>query len=315
MSESAGGPIGSIATGGVGRGDFEDLQDYWKRALGSIEEGHLEEAEEILTGALERARQQGDEQRVDALTCGMANLATHMGRGESELPRLREILVRNRDAANCRLAAYTISIYYQFAKNFKKSTFYARIARDRARQLGRRDWIASSHNQLGNALLGESQIEEACAEYELGLATMPEELAVWRAAILNNLGYCRILQKRYRDGYTLLYQSLRSLRRRHVLRYQLYPLLDLSFAHLETGRYRYAERHGRAALRLAESLQDASSVKNALYLLGEVANLQGDREKAYDYFSRLQQDFFPGSDYLVKFLLMVDVRGFVNLHA
>ena len=70
-----------------------------------------------------------------------------------------------------------------------------------------------------------------------------------------------------------------------------------------------------AALRLAESLGDQDALKNALYLLGEVANLNGDLESARGYFGRLHRDFFPEAGYLPDFLLVVDIRRLVNLHA
>jgi tetratricopeptide (TPR) repeat protein len=286
---------------------FEEL-----RAL--VELGRLEEAKEGIERALACAHQEGDERRVDGMVCALAAVAIQLGRGDSELPRLREILLRNADAGNCRLAAYNISIHYQFARNFKKSLFYARIACDRARQLSRPDWIAFSRNQLGNALLGESFIDLACTEYEAAAELIPDS-GVWRARILNNLGYCRVLQKRFAEGYSCLYESLRLLRRFSAERYQVLPRLDLCFAHLETGRYEHARRQGTAAFALAEKMGDAEAMKNALYLLGETANLSGDTEVASGYFTRLQRDYFPESPYLPGFLLAVDVRKLVNLHA
>jgi tetratricopeptide (TPR) repeat protein len=222
--------------------------------------------------------------------------------------------MRSADAGNCRLAANNISVHYQFARNFKKSLFYARIACERALQLGREDWIASSRNQLGNALLGESFVDQACREYEEAVRLIPVA-CVWRARSLNNLGYCRVLQKRYAEGYSCLYESLRLLRRFSAVRYQVLPRLDLCFAHLETGRYEHARRQGVAAFLLAEKMGDAEAMKNALYLLGETANLSGDTERASGYFTRLQRDYFPDSPYLPGFLMAVDVRKLVNLHA
>jgi TolA-binding protein len=56
-------------------------------------------------------------------------------------------------------------------------------------------------------------------------------------------------------------------------------------------------------------------VKNALYLLGEVANLSEDVHTARRHFTRLHRDFYPEAGYLPEFLLAVDVRKLVNLHA
>jgi len=133
--------------------------------------------------------------------------------------------------------------------------------------------------------------------------------------MLDNLGYCRVLHSRLREAYTLFYESLAILRRVGAERYQLCPRLDLCFAHLESGRYRRAERHGRKALAIAESVGDADDIKNALYLLGEAANLQGDSATARGYFARLQQSYFPDQPYLPSFLLAIDVRKLINLKA
>ncbi|MEA2601794.1 MAG: hypothetical protein QOF89_2786 [Acidobacteriota bacterium] len=291
---------------------FEEFRSRGQRALDA---GRLEEAAEVLQTALALARQHGDPRLVDTTLCNRAAALIELGRGDGELPRLREILVRNSDPVNCRVAAYNIARHYELTKNYKKALFYARITRDRSELLGRRDWLASSHNLIGNTLLAESFIEQAAGEYEQALELISDEPSAARAQILDNLGYCRILQRRHAEGYRLLYSSLALLRRCGAHRHETSARLDLCFAHLETGRYRLSRRHGVAALALAESIGDLASVKNALYLLGEVANLSGDVDGAREHFSRLHREFFPDAGYLPEFLLAVDIRQLVNLHA
>ncbi|HXO20973.1 MAG TPA: tetratricopeptide repeat protein [Thermoanaerobaculia bacterium] len=290
---------------------FEDLRERGRQA---VESGRLEEALALYQQSAEVAEAIGDPKLQDLALCNVAAAAISLGRGDGEVPRLREILLRNESIANCCLAAYNIARYYELTKDFKKSLFYARIARDRSEVLGRIDWIASSYNQIGNALLAESLIEEACRHYEKALA-MYAEPSIRRALMLDNLGYCRVLQSRFSDGYSLIYQSLAMLRRVGPRRYQLSPRLDLCFAHLETGRYEKARNHGRVALAIAEAAGDSDATKNALYLLGETANLLGDSFGARRYFSRLQQGFFPDQPYLPSFLLAIDVRKLINLKA
>jgi tetratricopeptide (TPR) repeat protein len=290
---------------------FERLRDQGHQALDA---GRLEEGAEILQRALELAREQGDARLVDTALCNRAAAVIELGRGAGEVPRLREILVRNGDPANCRMAAYNIARFYELTKNYKKALFYARIARDRSEQLGRQDWLASSHNLIGNTLLAESFVDEAAAEYEKALALTSPASHI-RAPIIENLGYCRILQHRYREGYELLYRGLALLRHAGSPRREALNRLALSFAHLETGRYRHCWRHALAALELAESIGDCTSIKNALYLLGESAQLSGDAETARRYFTRLHREFFPDASYLPDFLLAVDIRRLVNLFA
>ena len=291
---------------------FEELRN---RGLRAIETGELEDAAEIFAAALRLANEQGDPKRIDLALCNWAAALIENGRGDGEISRLREVLLRNGDPVSCRMAAYDIARYYELKKNYKKALFYARITRDRSEVLGRRDWLASSHNLIGNTLLAECFVEEACAEYETALELFPPEPCAARGQILDNLGYCRTLQRRYDEGYRLLYESLRLLRRFGAQRYEVSARLDLCFAHLETGRYQHSRRQGLAALALAESLGDTGSIKNALYLLGEVANLSDDIDTARGYFARLHREFFPDAGYLPEFLLAVDIRRLVNLHA
>jgi tetratricopeptide (TPR) repeat protein len=291
---------------------FEELKAAWQA---EVEAGRLQEALELIGRALEWAESTGDVRKVDATLCARAAITIHLGRGEEELPKLREILLRSSDIGNARLASYHLSIYYQFAENYKKSLFYARLALDRSKLMGRQDWLASSYNQLGNALLGENYIDQAFAEYERSLSLMPPDAMVWRSSILNNLGYCHLLQGNFNEGFVMLRDSLRLARRAENQVYQILPHLDLAYAHLERGRYRDAHRHATSALALAERLGERHAIRNALYLLGETANMDRDENGAWEYFSRLHSEFYPEFNGLPQFLMAVDVRKLVNLHA
>jgi tetratricopeptide (TPR) repeat protein len=294
------------------RSVFEELRD---RGAQAVEAGRLDEAESLFEEALAWAREHGDPRQIDLAVCNRAAAAIELGHGSGELPRLREILLRNADPVSCRVAAYNIARHYELSKSFKKALFYARIARDRSENLGRRDWLASSHNLIGNTLLAESFVETACEQYESALALMPDGPSPARAQILDNLGYCRVLQGRHAEGYPLLYESLRLLRHFGAERPEISARLDLCFAHLDTGRYAHARRQGIKAMSLAEKIGEPVSIKNALYLLGEVESLCGHIDAARSYFTRLQRDFYPEASYLPGFLLAVDVRQLINLHA
>ena len=291
---------------------FEDSKQQWHQA---VQAGRFEEALEILDRILPWALEQEDARLIDFVICDRAAVAIELGRGAAEIPRLREILVRNADATNCRMAAYDIARFYELKRDYKKALFYARIARDRSELLGRRDWLASSCNLMGNTLLAESLVPQATEQYERALSLTPDEPSVARGMILDNLGYCRILEGQHEDAYRLLYQSLRLFRRLGLEIHQIPPRLDLCFLHIETGRYGHALRQGERALELAERLGEADFLKNALYLVGEVENLRGDLDAARAHFRRLQRQFYPDASYLPGFLLAVDVRKLVNLHA
>jgi tetratricopeptide (TPR) repeat protein len=292
--------------------EFEELN---RRGREAAEAGRLEEAFGTFDEMFAWAQRHQVSELIDRSLCNRAAVAIVLGRGETEVPLLRQILVRSTDAANGQLAAYNIARHYELIRSYKKAAFYARIALERAEEQGHKEWMAASHNLIGTILLAESFVEKAARAFEKALDLMPPETSVWRARVLDNLGYCRVLQLHHDEGYALLYSSLAILRRHGADRYLISTHLDLCFAHLETGRYRYARRHGVTALRLAEQMQEVDSVKNALYLLGETANLSGDLIGACSFFNRLQQEFFPEVNYLPGFLLAVDVRKLVNLHA
>ncbi len=294
----------------------ESYEILRERGLKSLNRGDLDVARRTFEEALERAREEGDERLIDRAFCNLAALEIETGTvADGDLIRLREILMRNTDLENCWLAAHNLANAHDIRKASKKGLFYARISLDRAIVLGRQDWQAVSHNSIGNILIADSFFDEALAEYEKALELMPPSRKLERALILDNIGYCRTVEGRHAEGFRHLYQSLRTLRSLGAKGFERYPRIDLCFAMLEIGRYKAAYRHGIIALRIAESVGDNDISKNALYLLGEAANLARDTRGAREHFRTLQERFFPSDKYLPDFLLAIDVRKLINLKA
>ena len=218
------------------RAPYDALRDDAKEA---VRVGDLVAAEAYLQQALGVAREIGDPNLIDRAQCNLATLAIERGEGPSTLPQLRQVLMKNQDEFNCYLAAYALARAHDLDQKYKKGIFYARIAQERARRLDRPERLASSHNQMGNLLLAESYFDEACAEYEQALQA-PELPALHRAVIVANIGYCRSISGQRREGFRLLFESLRSLRRLGAQPWQRYAHLALCYAYLEIGRYRRA---------------------------------------------------------------------------
>lgn len=283
-------------------------------ATRQLQDGLLEEARQGFAAALEVARKAASAPLVDRAFCNLAGVEIELGRApETIAVQLREMLVDNRDAESCRLAAYHLGRYYDLRKQIKKALFYARIAQERSRQLDKSAWLASSSNQTALLLLSESRFDEASGELERALDLLPAGDELARALVMDNLGYCRFLQGRDREGFALCFRSLRTLRRLGTQ--QGAAELTVSFGYLKIDRGERALRHGRAALAGAERDGDWHTVKNALFVLGEAAQSVGDLDAAHEYFGRLQQDFYPDQHFLPNFLLAVDVTGLVNLKA
>lgn len=291
--------------------DYEGLRQLGDRAA---QEGRLEAALGHLAGALEKAREIGDPDLEDRSLCNLTAVRIELNRADSALTELRGVLVRNSNPETCRLAAYSLARCYEIRKDHKKALFYARIARDHSKVLGRQDWLSSSHNQIANCLVAESFFDEAIDEYRLALEMVHEGHAGRRAVAEGNLGYCYVVRGNFATGMPLLVRSLRGLRRFGSEREVMVAHLDLCYAHLELGRHRWASLHGEKALGAAQRLGDQDTLKNALYLLGETANLLGDEEEAVAYFTRLKSHF-PDTPFLVDFLMAIDVRKMINLRA
>jgi len=283
--------------------------------LAALKAGCLEEAHRQFTAALTTARSLADSDLLDLATCSEASVAIALGDVQAPIPRLREVLMRSANASNCAIAAHSIARAYELRKEYRKSLFYARCARDRAAQADSPDRMAAAENQIGNALLAQSFFDEAATSYRRALASLALQREDWRLICEVNLGYCEVVLGRLKDGLRRLYSALRDARRAELPRLEMIALVDLCFAHLELERHVTAERHGRRGLELAEKIGEVDWIKNALYLLGQIAVLRGDVEEAHARFAELQQRFYPGHAFVPELLINVDVRQLVNLRA
>lgn len=291
---------------------YEKLREQGKLAT---QEGSFEEALECFEAAVRWAEDYADDQGVvDRAYCNLCALKIETHRRDGCLARLREILLRNVDPLNSLLAAYHIAHAYELDRRLDKGLFYGRIALKYARQIDDPSWQASAHNLIGNLHLADSATAEATAEYEAALALLEGPPSVFLGKVLDNLGYCRILEGRQKEGFRLLFRSLRILRRKGGAEPLISTHVDLAFAHLDADRPRCATRHGETALRLARETGSAHWTKNALLLLGQSASLDGKTELARQHFTELQR-FYPGLPEVTDLLLSFDIRKIVNLRA
>lgn len=288
------------------------------RGLELLEASQLDRALAVYQEALDLAEAAGDETASDRAFVNVCSVRIPMLRGRletGEVQRLRQILLRGTNDDNCFLAAYDLALIYEYRSEYKKGLFYARVAVDRAEQIGNRDWLASSRNQVGNMLAAESRFDQATAIYRDALALVDGAEGRRRAAIQDNLGYSLIVSGQMGEGLELAYRSLRTFRRLDARRDQILPHLTLAYAHLELERFRDALSHAGRAFVLAEEAGEDDWIKNALYLLGEAACLAGDSDAAHGHFSTLQNRYFAHASDLPQVLMAVDVRSLINLRA
>lgn len=291
---------------------YEELRDRAHRALDS---GRLEEALRLFEGALDVSRDGGDQHLIDLAFCNYSSVMINLGRQTEVLSGLRQILMHNADPESCFIAAYNLSRAHVRDKSYKKGLFYARIARDRAETLERRDWSCSSHNQIANCLMDESYFEQAAAEYRHALSLEEDKDPLLNASLTANLGYCLMMMGDLEQGFSCTYRAFRQFRRMGAELYEVWSHLDLCYGYLELGRYERARRHGQEALRIAEASGDPDRIKNALFLLGDVERALGNEESAYEHFSELQHRFYPEAPEVAGLMTVVGMRQVVNLRA
>ena len=85
--------------------------------------------------------------------------------------------------------------------------------------------------------------------------------------------------------------------------------IDLCFGYLGLENLERARHFGDAALELAT---ESRQIRNAHYLLGEVAYKTGDIELAEFHFDKLAA-FYPDFRHLKTLLFAIDLRAMVNL--
>lgn len=296
-----------------GTGDPTELEALRARWVAATEAGRLEEAYALVEAAWRWAESGADEETRARLLCNRAALAIELGRGEEHLPRLRELMLRGAGRPSYRLAAYTLARGYELRREAKKGLFYARLAFETSLQLGERDWIVSSQNQIGNLLAADGQFAEAVAAYEAALILESSPLPT--AVTKYNLGYCLAVRGQVHDGLHHLLASVRTLTRLGAEAHEARARLDLAYAWIEAGRSDRAARHAARARDLAERLGETELRRNAYFLLGRAAQKRGDGVSARLLFRQLQSDFYPDADYLVDLLVEEDLGSVINLKA
>jgi tetratricopeptide (TPR) repeat protein len=289
---------------------YHSWRNKGKRA---IQRGDFPLAEKHFRESLADARALGDARLQDLAVCNLCAALIEQNRtDEPEILQLRPIYMRSSDPKIVRLSAYHLARALELQRDFAKAQFYARIALDRSAQLKRADFVASSHNQMGNILTCQSYFGEAAAHYAKALAALPADYPILQALVTDNLGYCRIALGEAARGVSLCEEALGILETHDASPgFLIYPHMDLSLGHLELGRLDRAVEHGRMALEIARYQNHTERIKNILLLLGEAHAKLGAMDAAQAYYGELAT-FFPEVRIAADFLMAFELRKVVN---
>lgn len=293
----------------------EICEQLFREAWAAAQRGEIELSLELCNKALEQAQISGDQLLEDRAQLNRAAVLVDLGQGASARESLSRILMKYRNSDPGFAAAYTLARICDGEGDAAKALFYARIANERARENGRPEQLASSHNQLGDFLLAASDFDSALEQFELALENLPCADRLRQAVVLDNRGYCHVVCGRLELGFTDLFRSLRICMQLKARRHEASVRLSLSFAYLQCDRHSAALRHARRSFQIAEEIHVPALLKHGLFLLGEAEKLAGNPLAARYYFVRLQKEFYPAAGSASDLLLLLNVRSLVNLKA
>ncbi|HXG58619.1 MAG TPA: tetratricopeptide repeat protein [Thermoanaerobaculia bacterium] len=282
------------------------IEELRQAALTNVRLNRLEEAIELYDEALALAT---DEETRELITINKADAMIALERTGPEVQELARVIMRRRNPRHVCLAAYALQYKHRLEGDFKRALFYGQLALRAAEEAGDLAYKRAVLVDLGNIYEMDSQVEKAIEHFEQALEVLDEgdpQQRLSRGYTLENLGYCKLLQGSTDEGIDLVHRALEYLDD---------PLgvaeayIDLCYGYLDRGDLDRARHYGEAGL---EAAGDPRQVRNAHYLLGEVAYKAGDTARAEEHFDHLAR-FYPEFRNLKSLLFALDLRGMVNL--
>jgi tetratricopeptide (TPR) repeat protein len=286
----------------------ERIEHLRQSALSRVRSGDYEDALALYDQALAIA---SAEDVRELITINKADALIALERNGPEVQALPAILMRRRNLHHTFLAAYALMFRHRIQTESKRAIFYGHVALDAATEADEPFWKIAALNDLGIIYEIDSQFEEAIHCFEQALPLLehienPAERALSHTAILQNLGYNKLLVGNTREGIGTILSVLDSVESPSA-RAESY--IDLCYGYLELGEHEKARFYGEAGLSLAN---ESRQIRNAHYLLGEASYKTGDEEAAEYHFGELAR-YYPQFRNLKSLLFAIDLRGMVNL--
>jgi tetratricopeptide (TPR) repeat protein len=246
----------------------------------------------------------------ELITINKADALISLERGGREVELLPEIVMKRGIPRHTYLAAYALQYRFRLEGNWKRARFYGEAALRCADAAGQPSWKRQVYVELGNLHVSQSRIDEAARCFEAALADGEEsadnrDLRLSHLYAAESLGHCRIVQGDVAGGLALI-EGVLSQCRQPFERSE--ANLDLCYGYLELGDFVRARAYGE--LGLAEADSDRL-IRNAHYLLGEIAHLEGDTITAEHHFGELAR-YYPQFGNIIPLLFAIDLRKVVN---
>ena len=283
-------------------------EEMRREALAKVRGGEIEEALEMYDAALQHA---SDEESRELITINKADAMIAIERSGPEVQALPTIVMRRRSLRHVYLAAYALVFKYRMEKELKRAAFYGQLALQSAEEANEPLWKIGALNELASIYDADSKFEQAieCGEKAIALIENIEDRAERNFAYglaLENLGASKLLNDEFEDGIAMIEKAIPFI---SSPQYMAEANIDLCFGYLGLDKLDEARRLGEAALELAS---ESRQIRNAHYLLGEVAYKMDDIGLAEFHFDKLAA-FYPEFRNLKSLLFAIDLRSMVNL--
>ena len=293
-----------MARGRMSNSGCEELR---RRGVESMRAGEFDEALQLFDKALAIAE---DEHARELITINKASVLITLEKTGPEVQSLAQVVMRRRNLRHVYLAAYWLQYKNRLEGDLQRAVFYGQLALRTAEEANEPTWRRPVLIELGTNYEMDSQIPRAIECLQEAIAITEEsmdkgERDVSMGYALENLGYCRLLEEKYDEGLALVHRSLNHIHDRHAL---AEAYVDLCYGYLGKGELERAQSYGKKALDLAE---EERQVRNAHYLLVEIAHQQHDTKTAEFHFDELAR-FYPGFRHLKDVLFAIDLRRMVN---
>ena len=280
-----------------------------------VRSGEFRQAEQRFQAALEIARELNDQHLVHRALCNLSTARLSQGEIQEAEKGLREILLKSSDQTIIFIASSNLASALRRQGRLHKALMYAKRALRASETLENYTWKATCHNLIANIYLNMSYLDDAMAEYRFALSLIEKGHTGTSYPvdyIKENLGYCSLLKKRYRQGIAIILEALQISLANGNTRCLVECYQDLCFAYMQLKELKQAQEHGEKALAIATEKDYKDILKNCYYLLGEVNLLMENEERSDYYFDRLQE-FYPHLPVLKQFLRTFDVSNIINL--
>jgi tetratricopeptide (TPR) repeat protein len=283
-------------------------EELRRNALAKVRSGEVEEALGLYDRALSLA---DDEETRELIVINKADAMISIERTGPEVQALPTIVMRRRNPHHVYVAAYALVFKYRIEKELKRAMFYAQLALQTAEEANEVLWKIGALNELGSIYDADSKFDKAieCGEKAVALIEQldnPEEHRLAYGLAIENLGASRLLSDQFVEGIALIEKALPFIAApMHVAE----AYIDLCFGFLGLENLERAWHFGQAGLDLAT---ESRQIRNAHYLLGEIAYKMGDTGLAEFHFDKLAA-FYPDFRHLKSLLFAIDLRSMVNL--